>query len=159
MEYVLITLGVISALAGLAGCIIPALPGPPLSFLSLMLLHFARDRIFSAATLVIFGILTLIVTVLDYLLPALSAKWYGVSSYGIWGSLIGMVLGILFLPPVGMVIGIFLGATIGELAAGKEKSQALKAGFITFMGNVAGMAVKLSLSIVMTFYFILYLFK
>ncbi|MBU1078766.1 MAG: DUF456 domain-containing protein [Spirochaetes bacterium] len=158
MEYVLIVLGGLCTLAGIIGCILPALPGPPLSYIALIFLQIAKDHPFSTFFLILFGILTVIVTVVDYILPILGAKWYGVSKYGIWGSVIGMVLGLLFLPPFGMIIGILLGAIIGELYAGKEKSKALKAGVVTFVANVAAMVIKLSLSIVMAFYFIIKLF-
>jgi uncharacterized protein YqgC (DUF456 family) len=98
----------------------------------------------------------LIITVLDYILPIYGSKKYGVSKYGIWGSVIGMLIGILFFPPVGMIIGLFLGAFLGELIIGKSELEALKGGFITFIFSLIAIFIKVALSIVFTFYFILY---
>lgn len=159
METVLIIVGAICALAGLVGCIIPALPGPPLNFIALILLQIARrGEEFSTFFLVFFGVLTVIVVVVDYILPIVSAKRYGASKKGIWGSIIGMLLGMIFFPPFGMILGILLGAIIGELIAGKEESKALKAGVVTFIASIAAIFIKLSLSVIMTFYFIIKLF-
>ena len=99
------------------------------------------------------GVLTIIVQALDYLLPAVGAKKFGASRYGFWGAIIGMLLGIIFVPPLGIIIGAFLGAILGEVIAGKEASKALKAGWGVFVGVMVGMVVKLILAGVMTFYF------
>ena len=99
-----------------------------------------------------------VVQALDYLLPAVGAKKFGASKYGFWGAIIGMLLGIIFVPPLGIIIGAFLGAISGELIAGKEASKALKAGWGVFVGVMVGMLLKLILAGVMTFYFIKALF-
>src|SRR4030042_5842962 len=103
--------------------------------------------------LIIFVSLTIIVTGLDYVLPVIGAKKFGVSKYGVIGSFIGMIIGIFF-TPVGMILGLILGAVLGELAAGKKKTEALKAGAVTFFLSIFMMLLKLSLSIVMSYYFI-----
>ncbi|MBA3062672.1 MAG: DUF456 domain-containing protein, partial [Atribacteria sp.] len=109
--------------------------------------------------LIRFAVLTVIVSLMDYFLPLLGAKLYGTSKYGIWGAIIGMIAGIIFFPPFGMILGIFIGAIVGELIAGKENSMALKAGMVTFIGSITAVFIKLSLSVVMAFYFFIYLFK
>jgi uncharacterized protein YqgC (DUF456 family) len=147
MEYGLILLGIICTVIGVIGCIFPAIPGPPLSYAALILLQFAKEEpVFSKSFLVRFAVLTIIVSLIDYFLPLLG------------GAIIGMIAGIIFFPPFGMILGIFIGAILGELIAGKENSMALKAGMVTFVGSITAVFIKLSLSVVMAFYFFIYLF-
>ena len=151
----LIILGIILALAGFVGCILPILPGPPLGFLALLLLSFTKNwEPFSATFLVIMGGLTVLVTVLDYLVPAVGAKKYGASKFGVWGSLIGLFIGFFVFPPFGMFVGGFVGAVAGELLAGRAGGTALRAGWGAFVGNLVGMGLKLDLSGVMLFFYI-----
>jgi len=155
----LIFLGVVFIIIGIVGCIIPGVAGPPFSFLALICLSIVKKwEPFSVKLLIILGILTVIVQILDYLLPAVGAKKFGASKYGFWGAIIGMLLGIIFVPPIGMIIGAFLGAIFGEIIAGKEASKALRAGWGVFVGVMVGMVLKLILAGVMTFYFFKALF-
>jgi len=151
---VLIILGVISLLIGLIGCVIPGIAGPPFSFLALILLSMARKwEPFSAKFLMVMAVLTVIVTVLDYIVPAAGAKKFGASKAGFWGALCGLLVGLIWFPPFGMILGAFLGAIIGELTGGKQGHEALKAGWGVFVGVMFGMVLKLILSGIMTFYF------
>jgi uncharacterized protein YqgC (DUF456 family) len=154
IETLLIILGLLIAVVGLMGCIIPAIPGPPLNFLSLLILELAVDDAFPAEFYFLWGGITIAVTVLDYVLPIMGAKVYKASSFGIWGSIIGMLIGILFFPPFGMILGLFIGAVLGELIAGKEEGEALKIGSVTFFASMLMIFIKLAVSGVMTFYFI-----
>lgn len=154
IETILIILGFLIAVVGLMGCIIPAIPGPPLNFLSLLVLELAVDDAFPVEFYLLWGGITLAVTTLDYVLPIMGAKVYKASSLGIWGSVIGMLIGIFFFPPFGMIIGLFIGAVLGELLAGKEDREALKIGSVTFLASVLMIFIKLAASGVMTFYFI-----
>ncbi len=149
MEIALIIVAVLLTLAGLAGCVLPAVPGPPLNFIALLLLQWAWHS-YSVITLVVLGLLTLLVLVLDYMIPVWGAKLFGATKYGIWGSIIGMLAGV-FLTPIGMIGGLLLGAIIGDMVAGKKPLQAMKSGAGTFLGTLAGMVVKLVLSGIMTF--------
>jgi len=152
---VLVILGLLVALIGLAGCILPVVPGPPLSFLALILISIAKHwHAFSPQFLYIMAGLTILVTVLDYVVPAAGARKYGASKLGVWGSIIGMFVGLLFFPPWGMIFGAFLGALVGELIVGKEGKQALRAGWGVFVGNMIGVGLKLALSFVMLFYYV-----
>lgn len=158
MEF-LIGLGVLFVIIGIIGCIIPGVAGPPFSFLALICLSIAKKwEPFSINFLIILGALTVIVQALDYTLPAVGAKKCGASKYGFWGAIIGMLLGIIFFPPFGIIIGAFLGAISGEFIAGKETSKALRAGWGVFVGVMVGMLLKLILAGVMTFYFFKALF-
>ncbi|HKK83810.1 MAG TPA: DUF456 domain-containing protein [Atribacterota bacterium] len=154
----LIIIGVILNIIGIIGVILPALPGIVLNYIALILLYVAKGEVeFSLRILIVFGILTLLVTLLDYILPLLGARKYGASRMGVWGAVIGMLVGIMFLPPFGIIFGLLIGAFLGELIAGKEQSQALRAGFATFLGSLTSMVVKLLLAIVMTVYFLIHL--
>ena len=159
MEAVIIALGLILALAGMVGCILPIIPGPLLSFLALILLSWTKDwQTFSQTFLIIMGLLTAILMILDYITPALGAKRYGASKAGLWGSAIGMVVGIFFIPPWGLIVGAFIGALSGELLAGKSGKKALRAGWGILMGNVLGIGLKLAFTAVVLFYYIKALF-
>ena len=94
------------------------------------------------------------VTVLDYVLPLFGANVYTASGYGIWGSIIGMIVGTIFFPPFGMILGLLIGAVAGELIAGKEGSEAMKVGAVTFITSLLMIVVKLAVSGIMTYYFI-----
>jgi len=151
----LIVLGIIFIIIGIIGCIIPGVAGPPFSFLALICLSIEKKwEPFSVKLLIILGVLTVVVQALDYLLPAMGAKKFGATKYGFWGAIIGMLLGIIFIPPFGIIVGAFLGAISGEIIAGKEASKALKAGWGVFVGVMVGMLLKLILAGIMTFYFI-----
>ena len=155
MAIALIILGLILALIGLLGCILPVIPGPPLSYASLIILSLARQwEPFSLTFLIIMGILMLAVSLVDYVFPAIGAKRYGASKAGVWFSIIGMVVGIFFIPPWGIFIGAFVGALIGELLVGKGGKKALKAGWGVFVGNMVSIGFKLAYSGVIIFFYV-----
>jgi uncharacterized protein YqgC (DUF456 family) len=153
-------IGSIFIIVGFIGCVLPVLPGPPLSFVALLMLalvqHFSPPL--TATLLIIMLIITVIVTGLDYVIPSLGAKRYGASKWGVWGSVVGMIIGIFFFPPFGMIIGVFIGATAGEMLVGKRGMALLKASQGILMGVILGVALKLAASGVMTYYFIRALF-
>ena len=149
MEAVLIILAIILLFAGLLGCVLPAIPGPPLSYVALLLVQWAWKP-FGTTTLIVFAVVTLVVTVLDYVIPVWGAKVFGATKQGIYGSIIGMLVG-TFLTPVGMITGLLAGAILGDMYAGKKLSDAIGSGLGTFLGTMAGMAVKLVVSGIITF--------
>ncbi|MDD2352464.1 MAG: DUF456 domain-containing protein [Candidatus Caldatribacteriota bacterium] len=156
----MIIIGFILNIIGIIGVIVPALPGVVLNYLALILLYLSRGQTaISIDMLIIFGLLTVSVSVLDYILPFLGAKKYGASRTGIWGAAVGMIIGLLFFPPFGIIFGLLIGAFVGELIAGKDQSQAFKAGFATFLGSLTSIVVKLLLAIAMAAYFIIHLFN
>jgi uncharacterized protein YqgC (DUF456 family) len=153
-DYLLAILGGIMMIAGILGCLLPVLPGPPLSFAGLLLLHFTRFADFSTTFLITWGCVTILVTVLDYVVPIWGTKKFGGSKYGMWGAGIGLVVGIFFLPPIGIIVGPFAGAVIGEAIKGENATSSFRAGLGSFLGFLAGVGIKLAASIVMTFYYI-----
>jgi len=151
----LIILGLILAVMGLIGCILPIIPGPPLSFISLLILSLARDWTpFSPTFLIVMGALTAITFILDYIIPVVGARKYGATKYGLWGSILGMILGLFFFPPFGLFLGGFIGAMAGELLAGKKGDEALKAGLGVFIGTLLATGLKFGLCGVMLFFYL-----
>ena len=148
-------LGLLFALVGLAGSILPVIPGPPLCFLALIILSFAKDWApFSPTFLIIMGGLTVAVTLLDFVVPALGVKKHGASKLAVWGSIIGMLIGVFFFPPWGMVMGAFLGALGGEAVYRREGRRLLRAGWGVFVGTMVATGLKLALSGVMLFFYV-----
>jgi uncharacterized protein len=153
MDWLWITLGIILTLAGLAGSILPVLPGPPLNYLAILLIHFTGIYGYTDRFLISWLILTIIVLVLDYFIPIWGAQLSGGSRKGIWGATIGLVVGLVFFPPLGMIVWSFVGAIIGEMVAGKNLDLAIKAGTGTFIGFLAGTVAKFIVSLILTFFF------
>ena len=153
MDYILISLGIILMITGILGCVLPFIPGPPMSYIGILLLHITSGFQFTNRFLLIWAIITIVVVALDYIIPVWGTKKFGGSKQGVWGSVIGLIAGLFFFPPFGIIIGPFAGAVIGELAAGKNSGAALKAGFGSFVGFLTGTVLKLIVSGMMTWYF------
>ncbi|MBO5798500.1 MAG: DUF456 domain-containing protein [Paludibacteraceae bacterium] len=143
MDIFLIILSVLLLVAGLAGSVLPFPPGPPFSFLGFWLASFTTyGSGFSATHILIALAAMVIIEILDYTIPAWATKKFGGSKKGVWGSIIGMIVGIFF-TPIGMIMGMFIGAFIGEKLDGKELAPALKSAFGSFVGFVCSTAIKL----------------
>lgn len=144
MTVLLWVLAACLVLLGLAGTILPALPGAPLVFAGLLLAAWIDGfQKVGILPLVILGLLTVLTLVVDVVATALGAKKVGASKSAIVGSAIGTVVGLFFGIP-GLLLGPFVGALLGEYAARKNWEQAGKAGLGTWLGIVLGTAVKLS---------------
>ena len=154
LDILLIIVGILFLLVGLAGCVIPAIPGPPISYIAILILHFTEKYQFSSEFLLLWAAVAIVVTILDNVIPIWGTKKYGGSKKAVWGSMIGLVIGMFVFPPFGIIIGPFLGAVAGELIDGKETSAAIKAGFGAFVGFLGGTILKLIASGMMTYYFI-----
>ncbi len=166
MDVILIILGAICLLLGLIGCVAPVLPGVPLSYLGLLLLHWTDRAQFSWQFLTIWAVVVIVIQVLDYFIPAWGTKKFGGSKYGVWGSTIGLFVG-LFMGPWGIIVGPFVGAVLGELlyfnrhpqdrieqAENTNFNRALRAGFGSFIGLLTGTILKLICCGMMVFYFV-----
>lgn len=144
MTVALIISGLFFALAGIISCLLPVLPGPLLSYLGLLILSYARNwEPFTTTFLLVMGALALVASILDSFLSAIGARRYGASKWGILGSIAGIVVGLFFIPPWGMVLGAIGGAFLGEVMAGKAAREALRAGWGVFLGNLMGVVLKL----------------
>ena len=115
MDILLLLLGLVCILAGIVGSFLPVLPGPPLCWLGMLLLYFTEAVPMNYWILGITLVITVVISILDYVIPAKGTKRFGGSKYGIWGTNIGLVVGIFAPVPFGFLIGPFLGALIGEL--------------------------------------------
>jgi uncharacterized protein YqgC (DUF456 family) len=153
MEIVLIVLAFVLLVAGILGAFLPMLPGPPLSFIGLLLMKWSGYGGFSSTFLWVWAGITVAVTIMDYFLPSLMAKRFGGSRAAAIGSFLGLLVGIFFFPPWGMIIGPFLGAFAGELVHNRTNSgKAFKVAFGAFLAFIVGTGAKLIASSVMLFY-------
>jgi uncharacterized protein YqgC (DUF456 family) len=149
-DILLLIFSIVLLLAGFVGSVMP-FPGPPLSYIGLLLLHWSRFADFSSRLLWTLGLLTVLVTALDLLVPMWGVKRLGGSKYGMWGSAIGLFIG-LFAGPWGIFIGAFLGGFVGELIAGRDSDTAFRAATGSFFGFVLGALMKMVLCVVMIWY-------
>ncbi len=148
-SFIFYTVAAILVLIGLAGIILPALPGVPLVFVGLLVAAWTEgfERI-GWLTLVVLGVLTVISLIIDVVSTVIGAKKVGASRMALIGSVIGTVVGLFFMP-IGLFVGPFLGALGGEYLHGRKLGQATKVGFGTWLGIVLGVAFKLGLAMTM----------
>lgn len=155
MDILLLFLGFILMILGIIGAFLPVLPGPITGWFGLLLIHLTKvvpqDWTFLGITLAI----AIIIYVLDYIIPAMGTKKYGGSKYGMYGTTIGLILGLIFFPPFGIIIGPFVGALLGELMYDSNDSKrALRAAKGSFIGFLFSTGLKFIVGLI---YFGLYL--
>lgn len=149
MNILLIVIGIVLLIVGLIGSVAPVLPGPPIAYVSLLLLQFTNKQPFSTLFLILMAAVVVIVTVLDYVIPTIGTKKFGGSRYGAWGCIIGTLAGLFMFPPLGIIIMPFVGAFIGEMIYDNNFQNALKAAFGSFLGFLGGTIMKLVVCVVM----------
>ena len=161
MEIVLVIVAFLLLLIGLVGSVVPALPGPPLSFAGLLVLQWSGYGGFSPSFLWIFAGITAAITILDNILPAWMTKRFGGSRLAVIGSIVGLVAGILFFAPIGLLIGPFLGALAGELLNNRIQEKptgfeanvkALQVALGAFLAFILGTGAKIILVSIMIFF-------
>lgn len=153
MDILLILLGAVCLLVGLLGCVLPALPGPPISYLGLLLLHCTDKVQFTTSQMLIWLALVVVIQMLDYVVPMLGTKYSSGSKWGSWGAFLGSIFGLFFLP-WGLIFGPFVGAVLGELLGDNSLHQALKSGIGSLIGFLFGTILKL----IFCMYFIIQFF-
>jgi len=158
MDILLITISVLLLLIGILGSIVPILPGPPIAFCGLVLVQFSSKHPFSTEFLIIFGMLAIVSAVIDNVLPIYATKKFNGSRKGVWGSAIGLIIGLFFFPPFGIIIGPMAGAFLGEILDGKAPNNSIKTAFGSFIGFLSSIFLRLALSIVMAYYFVVEVF-
>ncbi|HUV44689.1 MAG TPA: DUF456 family protein [Dehalococcoidales bacterium] len=146
-------------IAGLAGIVLPILPGVPLAWLGFFVYAIGTgfDRI-SITTTVVFSILMVLTLVLDLVAPMLGASKYKASKLGILGSFVGLMAGVIAFGFWGIILGPFIGALLGELVARKQPEQAFKSALGTLFGFLAGSLIKIVVVLTMAGFFIASLF-
>ncbi|OUL61457.1 DUF456 domain-containing protein [Flavobacterium sp. AJR] len=149
MDSLLLLLGFICMIVGILGSFLPVLPGISLSWVGLLLLYMTKVVPMNYWVLGITLAVTIIISVLNYIIPAKGTKKFGGSTYGVWGTNIGLVVGIFAPIPFGFIIGPFAGAFIGELIYdSKDHNRALKAATGSFIGFLASSFINFMLCII-----------
>lgn len=155
MTILLWTLAVILVLVGLAGLVLPAIPGPLVLFVGLLLAAWAEAFVYvGAKTLVALGVLAALASLADFVAGAFGAKRYGASPRSVAGAAIGAFVGIFFGLP-GLLLGPFVGALLGEFADRRDLVAAGRAGWGATLGLVIGTAAKIALGFTMIGLFLL----
>jgi uncharacterized protein YqgC (DUF456 family) len=159
IDWIITLLGLAIIVVGFVGCFIPVLPGPPIAWIALPLMYLTSEGFADINTswFLILTLLTIVVTVIDYLLPMWGTKYSGGTKAGTWGSTIGLIIG-LFFPPIGIIVGPFLGALIGELMAGQDQKTALKSGIGAFVGFLLGTVAKMVVVFLIGYQFLIWVF-
>ena len=140
-------------LIGIIGCLLPLLPGPPISYVGLLLLQLRSDPTYTSEFMWWWAAIVLLLFILDYLIPIYGTKRFGGTKYGLWGCVVGLIAGFWF-GPVGIAAGPFFGALLGEWIGCRNSNQAMKAAIGSFVGFLLGTVIKLVASVVMLYYFI-----
>ncbi len=135
------------SLVGLAGAVLPVLPGTPISFVALLLLLLCDGNDISTAQLVVAGVAALVITVLDYIAPVWFTKKSGGSKAGTFGATVGLLVG-FFLGPLGVIVGPFIGALLGERHAGTPSDKAFMVACMTFVAFMLTTGIKLIYGVV-----------
>ena len=165
MDTFLIILAFVSAVVGIVGAVVPGLPGPPFAWLAVLLQSFtSHNDDFSVTFLVITAILAVVITVLDYVIPAWGTKRFGGTLSGTKGSTVGLLVSVFLLPflgitigpfgIVGILLGPFVGAYVGERMHQTDTGQALRSAIGSFIGFLTGTFIKLVFAIVILVFMI-----
>ena len=149
MDVFLIILSFLLLIGGIVGCILPLLPGPPLSYAGILLLHFTDKAHFTSTQLIVWLVIVVVLQVVDYITPMLGSKYSGGTSFGNRGCMAGTILGLFFMP-WGIIVGPFIGAVAGELLGGRDLANAIRAGIGCLLGFLVGTLLK----VVVCFYFL-----
>lgn len=157
MDIVLVILGLVLMIAGIVGSFIPIIPGPPLSWIGLLILHITKAVQYSTTFLVVTFVIAIGIAILDYFIPAMGTKRFGGSRAGAIGTTIGLIIGLITMGPLGLIAGPFGGALVGELVFNQTDSQAaFKAATGSFIGFLASTFIKL---VVATIFLGLFIYK
>ena len=158
MDILITICAILCGIIGVLGAVLPVLPGPALSFVGMVLAYFNGGDTITERMLWIWGIVTIVVSILDYILPGYFSKIFGGTKAGITGATIGVFVG-LFMGPLGIILGPFVGAVIGELLHEKKNlNKAITVGFGSLLSFLVGSGVKLILAGFMLYYIIIDLF-
>jgi uncharacterized protein YqgC (DUF456 family) len=155
-------IAVIAGAIGIAGSILPGLSGPPISWVGLLILYIwgtglnGAGEPLSLTALIVWALVVIAVTVVDYIVPPLLAKRMGGSKYAERGALYGMLFGMIC-TPVGMILGSFLGALIAEVAYAKKNiGEAIRAAVGSFVGFILGTGIKTICAVLIMWQIIVY---
>lgn len=156
MDIALLLIGFFLMLVGILGSFLPVLPGPPISWVGLLLLYLTKAVPDNWWVLIITLVIALGITILDYVIPAAGTKRFGGSKAGMIGTIVGLLVAIFFpiLGPLGIIIWPFIGALVGELINKADQKTAMKAAFGSFVGFLTGTFLKFVLTTAYLVFFI-----
>lgn len=154
MDIILITIASFLMIAGIAGCFLPVVPGPPLNYAGILLLNFTSMVDIQSDTLLLWALATAVIVIADFYLPAYAVKKFGSSKTGYYFSIGGVIVGLIFFGVVGSVIAPFIAALIGEMITGKNFNDSIRPALGSFFGIISGIFLKLAISIFFTIKFI-----
>lgn len=149
MDILLIVFASLLLVGSIIGCVLPVLPGPPLAYAGLLLLHLTEKVHFSTQQLIVWLIIVVVLQIVDYITPLLGSKYSGGTSFGNRGSIAGTLLGLFFMP-WGLIVGPFIGAIAGEMIGGQDLFHAIRSGIGTLIGFLFGTLMK----VILCFYFL-----
>ncbi|QTE22157.1 DUF456 domain-containing protein [Polaribacter cellanae] len=156
MDILLLFIGFLLVLLGIIGSFLPILPGPLTGWIGLLVLHLTSVIPMNCNFLGITLGIAVLIWVLDYIIPAIGTKRFGGSKYGVYGTTIGLIVGLFTPIPFGILIGAFFGALIGELFYNsKDTNRAIKASFGSFIGLLASATIKFSVAVVFVVLFLI----
>ena len=158
MDIFLVILATLFMFLGIIGSFLPVLPGPLTSWVGLLLLHLTDAVPMNRTFLIITLFFALGIWLLDYFIPAIGTKKFGGSKAGMIGTTIGLIAGIIFLGPFGIIIGPFLGALVGELLNKSDSQTAVKAAFGSFLGFLTSAFIKFIVAVVFFGFFVVKFF-
>ena len=148
MDIIIISIVIFILFLGIIGCFIPIMPGPPISYGALLLFHFSTSYSIEGNILWLMAFVVIAVTVFDLWVQIYGVKKFGGTKKAVNGSIIGLIIGIFFLPPFGIIIGPFLGAFIGaKMEEGSDVNKAMKIALGALVGFFAGTMLKFSVSV------------
>ena len=149
MDLFLLTIGFLCVMLGLIGSFLPVLPGPLTSWLGLLILYFTSIVPMNYTFLGITLAIAILIWILDYIIPAIGTKRFGGSKYGVYGTTIGLLIGLFSPIPFGILIGAFLGAFIGEILHDKTNTKrAFKASIGSLLGLITYTIIKFTVALV-----------
>ena len=154
MDLILLVLGLILCLIGILGSFLPIIPGPVSSWLGILLLYSTSTVEFNLNFILITFTVAISVGFLDYIIPILGVKKLGGTRSGQIGTIIGLILCLILLGPIGIIIGPFLGALLGEMSTNKSFQDSIKPAFGSFIGVIAGSIFKFLISLSFLFFYI-----
>ena len=148
MDIVIICVVAFILLLGIIGCFIPIIPGPPISYGGLLVFHFFSSYTIDENSLWFMAFVVIAVTVFDLWVQIYGVKKFGGTKKAVNGSIIGLIIGIFFLPPFGIIIGPFLGAFIGaRMEENSDVNKSIKIALGALAGFLVGTMLKLSVSL------------
>ena len=157
MEILILIIVAILLIAGVIGSIIPVLPGPTISYSAILLLHFFTSYQFETGLLITLAMIVVVITFLDYWLQFYGVKKFGGGKKAANGTLIGLLFGIFFFPPIGILLGPFVGAYVGAKIEGNDENT-IRIAFGSILGFFGGTVLKLLFSVFIIYQSIVLIF-